>query len=394
MASTLPSTLRTPELTRFATRAAQLAKFRPIVTYWLEYYILQTILQKSLHTVDDDCSSYAVQLMDKLEAYKVANASEPAITDDVTAKAYIESFALDTFSKADAQQTENRVSKQTADTFMAAGTFLDLLAVWGPLEEEARAKSKFAKFHALRIAKALKAGEDPNATNPVVEKPAAQPMGEDGLDAELEDMRRQQNGAYQPPSVEDADSNIEHAGTHAQSDGGPVHPANHVTSLETPVELSPEHHKVSPIDAPFSEPVREASIGGGYFPSVPGVTSDDLVSHLEPTAPASDPLSPSQFYNPVTTTLPAPSFTPPLSVDRPSRPPPEQMAAQPPSLPPSSTLPAATSLGPPPGGYNDDDEAVAAAQKHAKWAISALNFEDVNTAVKELKIALAALGAT
>ena len=34
------------------------------------------------------------------------------------------------------------------------------------------------------------------------------------------------------------------------------------------------------------------------------------------------------------------------------------------------------------------------AQKHAKWAISALNFEDVDTAVKELRIALNALGAS
>jgi vacuolar protein sorting-associated protein VTA1 len=34
-----------------------------------------------------------------------------------------------------------------------------------------------------------------------------------------------------------------------------------------------------------------------------------------------------------------------------------------------------------------------AAQKHAKWAISALNFEDVPTAVKELRIALQSLGA-
>jgi len=34
-----------------------------------------------------------------------------------------------------------------------------------------------------------------------------------------------------------------------------------------------------------------------------------------------------------------------------------------------------------------------AAQKHAKWAISALNFEDVDTAVRELRIALQSLGA-
>ena len=43
--------------------------------------------------------------------------------------------------------------------------------------------------------------------------------------------------------------------------------------------------------------------------------------------------------------------------------------------------------------YLTDEEAVLKAQKHARWAISALNFEDVNTAVKELKGALESLGA-
>jgi vacuolar protein sorting-associated protein VTA1 len=41
-----------------------------------------------------------------------------------------------------------------------------------------------------------------------------------------------------------------------------------------------------------------------------------------------------------------------------------------------------------------DDVAVADAQKHARWAISALNFEDVPTAIKELRIALAKLEGT
>lgn len=40
-----------------------------------------------------------------------------------------------------------------------------------------------------------------------------------------------------------------------------------------------------------------------------------------------------------------------------------------------------------------DEEAMAKAQKHARWAISALNFEDVNTAIKELRGALETLGA-
>jgi len=40
-----------------------------------------------------------------------------------------------------------------------------------------------------------------------------------------------------------------------------------------------------------------------------------------------------------------------------------------------------------------DEEAVMKAQKHARWAISALNFEDVPTAIKEFELALQTLGA-
>lgn len=61
-----------------------------------------------------------------------------------------------------------------------------------------------------------------------------------------------------------------------------------------------------------------------------------------------------------------------------------------PQAPAAPTPPPA----PAPGAYNTDDEAVLAAQKHAKWAISALNFEDVPTAVKELRGALRMLGAS
>lgn len=48
------------------------------------------------------------------------------------------------------------------------------------------------------------------------------------------------------------------------------------------------------------------------------------------------------------------------------------------------------------GGYGSgpvDDANVSKAEKHAKWAISALNFDDVPTAIKELRNALETLGA-
>jgi len=43
--------------------------------------------------------------------------------------------------------------------------------------------------------------------------------------------------------------------------------------------------------------------------------------------------------------------------------------------------------------FREDDESVAQAENHARWAVSALAFNDVKTAVKELRIALESLGA-
>lgn len=412
MATQLPAKLRTPELQRFATRAAQLEKYKPIVTYWCEYYILQQLLGKNLHTTDDEAANYAVQLMDKLEQTKSSNASNDAIIDDVAAKAYVENFALETFSRADNAQRANAVTKQTADTFMAAATFLDLLSIWGQPDQEITAKSKFAKFHALRIAKAFKAGEDPNATNPVVEEQPAPP--EDGIDAELKELERQessqQNAVYQAPTVEQ------------EPEDGALPP---VIPQQTPVDTIPTapplDEKVSPIEPPESSAARQNSIGGGYFPTVSSTAPSAGIPDVQaPAQSPRQPTSPHDFYASAAQPPSAPPIVPlgMASPDRPHRPGPNQATAQPPAfqpvqspptpqwqqpapspapvaapVPPPVAAPVAYQQLPPASGFRTDDESTMAASKHARWAISALNFEDVNTAVKELRLALQSLGA-
>lgn len=112
------------------------------------------------------------------------------------------------------------------------------------------------------------------------------------------------------------------------------------------------------------------------------------------------------------------SQAPPVSA-YPSAPPPTSVPSYPSQLPPATIPAPQTPLQPPlptpkapvrqtaPSGvtptappsitgqanYVTDEEAILKAQKRARWAISALNFEDVNTAVKELKGALESLGA-
>ena len=354
--------------------------------------------------------------MDKLEAFKTENAANDAVVDDVAAKAYIENFALETFGRADEVQRRNKVTRQTADTFQAASTFLALLGIWGPLEPEMTAKIKFAKFHALRIAKAIKAGEDPNASNPVVEQPRVPAPTQDEIDVdqELQDLQRHNDaGVYQPPTVETA-ADIDESGTPlpTQSQAPPL--PSPTPAEPTPIPPpEPADSAISPIDPADKTSSRAGSIGGGYFPSIPGATSN--VNSVEPVnqgpPPVAPALSPSaaDFYNtsylpPASAPAPAPAPTRSdlgiASPDRPSAPTPHQMSARPPvahpiapSQPPIPTAPAPTYAAQPNGHFNTDDESILNAQKHAKWAISALNFEDVNTAVRELKIALHSLGA-
>jgi vacuolar protein sorting-associated protein VTA1 len=72
----------------------------------------------------------------------------------------------------------------------------------------------------------------------------------------------------------------------------------------------------------------------------------------------------------------------------------------PPAAPPAAPAPAAYTPSapapyiPPQPSHGIDDNTVQLAQKHARWAVSALTFDDVDTAVKELKNSLKLLGAS
>lgn len=275
----------------------------------------------------------------------------------------------------------------------------------------------------MRIAKAVKAGEDPNASNPVPE-PIASP-DQVALDPSDPEVQKINQAASQQPTVEDALDDADGSSSFQQPSALPLRPPSapgvpRPRSADAPVSFAPPPQPdptMSPLGHASAEPSplgttssnpRKDSAGGGYFPEV------DTPSSIPPTAlhaPAST--SPSEtaahtFYqNAPPSTFPSnqPSAPPSSSLHPTNNPafvPPHVSSPQPhqpqPHFPPPaplSTAPSAVSSAPitANGQYNTDDVAVTDAQKHARWAISALNFEDVPTAVKELRIALRALGA-
>ncbi|UPX11349.1 uncharacterized protein EKO05_0001955 [Ascochyta rabiei] len=456
MADAIPAKLKPLQLAPFAKRAAQLERFRPIVTYWLRFHTVQKIIGAGLHSADAACTAYTTDLMERLEQTKADMPGEDALLDDVAASAYCEQFALQTFARGERDMAENSVTPTTADTLLAASTFLDMLTIWKKDDVELASKTKYAKYHALRILKAIKAGQDPNATNPVHEQ-EHQPPSPPLLDPADPEVQRINQGTPHPPSANPYQPYVETApSTHAQPSPTLSGPA-----LSPPPALptvpsgyaSHTHDDVSPISQPAtSRQGSVVSVGGGYFPRTeapPTFTSDNTAPGL-PTAPsteddpltsslgnladasgvtpqpsgASDPLSfyqnpasPPPVAQPPQQASPLNPYASPLA-QQPQQPqqPQQHFSAPPPQPPqqsyhmPQTTAPSqqysaprqnpyAQPAAPPPppassqGPFRDDEESIRQAQKHAKWAISALNFDDSATAVKELRIALQALGA-
>lgn len=261
--------------------------------------------------------------------------------------------------------------RQTADTFDAAATFFDLTHEWGTPEPDVLQKIKFAKWNAARILKAIRQGEDPNESNPqpreADDEPALDPL--DPAVQELTSPAPPVQAAY----VEDV------------PDGG--------------------------------EPSRPEPVQDGYFPP----QNEPFV----PSPMSTSPPPPPQQQQPAESSLPMipPHFTPqPTPMSLTPQPPPQFSSYAPPppppqppqpSVPPSWTAPTVAVppavasptpapvpvVAPPVAGLASagrvvaDQKSIAQAQKHAKFAISALNFDDVPTAIKELRNALATLGA-
>lgn len=351
-------------------------------------------------------------------------AQEDAITDDAIAQAYLEQFAQETLDRAERVIKANKVTQQTAGTFDAALTFLNLVNIWGPPDTETQQKIKYAKWNAARITKAIKEGRDPNESNPKIEDlPPAQPVL-DSTDPEVQELA----SPSQPPkpaTVEDApDADLPRHFAAASlpnfSDPPEVPP-------EVPAEMPDERDLVLPSAPGYGDEAVSPAQPPGYFdpppelPSPISPPSQDPASYTSgadvPSAPAWSPTPPpaaSAFPPPSGPSAPPATFSPSYSqAPRPISPPSTKTFS---SVPPPANVsrpvvsptvnPAGSHATPAaPGGFSQvpqqvslsftpDDMAMSQAQKHARWAISALNFEDVPTAVRELRRALETLGAT
>ncbi|KAF9127512.1 hypothetical protein BGW39_005813 [Mortierella sp. 14UC] len=439
-------------ITPFLQRATQLQEREPVVSYYSNYYAAKLAIQKA--SKDNSCRPFIVELLDVLEKQRKDMGDNEAITSELVGYAHIENFAIKIFSKADDEDRAGQGSQKTAKNFVAAANFLELLKVFGDIDSEVEEKIKYAKWRAADIVKAIRDGRQPapppgannNNNNAMKDQDMLDPSSSSlagGFDNN--NLPGATTNAFSPPA--DATSSgfpvnsppIQPPQQPAQgggAGGAPAFPT--ISNFPSPPlgqsigtfnnNIDNNNNYNNNINPGFS-----GSIGGGGLnsnnnwnhqqqPGLGGVSpnlnqqgqipynnnpagsppvqhqpqqpqfsqSNNYNNNTQPTLPVS-PAPPTSQYSAYQPPAPAPA-----PASNPYTPQPHHQQQQPggynsPSAP-LQQQPAAAAYSPYASAPVVLDPAVSTQiQKHCKWTVSALTYDDIPTAIDNLEKALALL---
>ncbi|KAI0463325.1 hypothetical protein LJB42_003348 [Komagataella kurtzmanii] len=333
-------------------RASEVKLVDPAVAYFCLLHAAESILNKGLHQTSDEVAKFAMTLLDLVEKTK-SEASEDLLelfNNQEAGFLHTEQFAVAVFNKAFLDVRNKTTTKATIDKFRASLVFFDLLNLWDfPLSDETLMKVKYAKYHAARILRAYKAGQDPN--DYVLDS-----QSNDDIQEESIDITNQNNQTKEDTKT--------------------------VLSISSP-EHSPDLQGKSPSPDLPSPPKfikdNQNIVGDSALPSAPTfIKGDDAMFPKTPSF--IDDSNNSEKTENIPEEAPAPSA--PIIPKSPTA-----------VKPVSSPAPPKTKKQSHLGAQDikeilDTEESITKAQKHAKYAISALNYEDISTATKELELAL------
>ncbi|RKP04700.1 Vta1 like-domain-containing protein, partial [Thamnocephalis sphaerospora] len=144
----------------FLKKADEMHEHDPVVAYFCKFYAVD-LAWKRYGTMEQDAKDYVANLIVSLEQEKTALKDHDALSDDSVSRAYVEEFALNIFKRADDEDRAGRASIKTANAFLASSVFLEVTRYFGEPGEDITAKIKYAKWKAVEIAKAIKAGKMP-----------------------------------------------------------------------------------------------------------------------------------------------------------------------------------------------------------------------------------------
>ncbi|KAJ3829837.1 DUF605-domain-containing protein [Lentinula raphanica] len=158
----------------YLQRAAELHQKDPVIAYWCAYYAAQVGI--SLKAKDDASRTLLLELLDVLEKLKKDIGPNDAIDMESASAAYVENFALKVFSMADDEDRRGDSTRSTAKKFLAAANFLEVLKTFPKTEltESTEEKIRYSKWKAIDITRAFREGRKPTP-GPAGEQAELQP---------------------------------------------------------------------------------------------------------------------------------------------------------------------------------------------------------------------------
>lgn len=342
MSDIIPSAIKTA-VGSLVARANELEHVEPAVSYWIRYWTVQKVVDAHKQDRSEEVDAFLVLILEQLEAMKMKYANLLEIENGAAGKQKVESFALTVFANADKEERAKVASKNTASKFLAAAVFLEACQAFGSPRKEIVDKRKYAKVQAMRIQTAIAAGKNPN-----LGKTSREPEVSNG-DVTVAEQQELDALLQVSAGIPDTDANsLENGKKEILSVD-----AKEASGLEFETSTTELNSSESRTD-------HENSGNNPYFPSLSEGTKAVIVdeAHISKKvahSPESLPTSPGVVIASTESQ--------------------QEIARSPgPTLDSSAFIP--------------DSGAIEAAQKHAKFAISALNYEDISTAVLELQKAL------
>ncbi|XP_055602766.1 vacuolar protein sorting-associated protein VTA1 homolog [Uranotaenia lowii] len=296
-----------------------------IVSYWCRLYALQLGLK--INSQGSEERKFLIGIMDWLERAKKEHAENESITHEVAAQAYLENYALKLFLYADKQDRASNFGKNVVKAFYTAGMIYDVLQTFGELTEEVTQNRKYAKWKASYIHNCLKNGETP-VPGPMKSE------DDDEFENELANLNR-----------DGADEN--------QGRNEPAPGPSHQPTVPYP-NMGFQNFPQQPGGGLNVFPPPNQGLPSGPPSGPTSFTTADPFRNVKAPTPPSEPEKPPGGFQPYTGE--------------------EAVAA-----PPAAVAVAGVQLTP---------DQLTKAQKYCKWAGSALNYEDVKTAIDNLQKAL------
>ncbi|KAK0208765.1 Vta1 like-domain-containing protein [Desarmillaria ectypa] len=428
-------------LTPYLQRADELKTKEPVMAYWCTYYAAQVGI--GLKSKSVPCRDFLFELLGLLETMKEEIGPNDAIDMEAASAAYVENFALRVFNFADNEDRKGQTTRSTAKKFLAAAHFLDVLRTFPKSEvsDTNEEKIRYAKWKAADIAKAYREGRKPTPG------PAGGLSEEENIAPSLEDnfpttsippttsvpQSESSPHSYSPPQIKRSSPPLP---PHISLEDVPQTPPKRTVPLHLGADRpgSEWEGKVvtpgswSTAATPGAEPVDSLSTGldnPDWTPESPTSGKGKLhgpANDLQNSAGAknvhftssvvggssagtgSPRVSPkvSEFSEHVYSEPPVHDYQRQYLVE-----PPDSYSSLIPSAPPAppsistsshtltSTWPSGYSFvhPPEPAPMELTPAMVTKAQRHSRFAISALDYEDREQAIKELRTALEALGA-